>query len=81
MSFTAFFTPLKRDTQGFPDGSVVKNPPANAGDSGLISGSGRSTGEGNGNLCQLQGVGHDLVTKQQQPKFKSQPCPPHHGRF
>ena len=26
---------------GFPSGSVVKNPPANAGDVGLISGSGR----------------------------------------
>ena len=28
---------------GFPGGSVVKNPPANAGDTGLIPGSGRST--------------------------------------
>ena len=26
---------------GFPDGSVVKNPPANAGDVDLIPGSGR----------------------------------------
>ena len=34
---------------GFPDGSVVKNPPANAGDLGFIPGSGRSPGEGNGN--------------------------------
>ena len=34
---------------GFPGGSVVKNPPANAGDSGLIPGFGRSPGEGNGN--------------------------------
>ena len=33
---------------GFPSGSVVKNPPANAGDVGLISGLGRSPGEGNG---------------------------------
>jgi len=30
----------------FPGGSVVKNPPANAGDLGLISGLGRSPGEG-----------------------------------
>ena len=29
--------------------SVVKNPPAIAGDEGLIPGSGRSLGEGNGN--------------------------------
>ena len=28
---------------------MVKNPPANAGDSGSISGSGRHPGEGNGN--------------------------------
>ena len=34
---------------GFPGGSVVKNPPANAGDTGLIPGSGRSPVGGNGN--------------------------------
>ena len=37
---------------GFPGGSVVKNPPANVGDMGLIPGSGRSPGEGNGNPLQ-----------------------------
>ena len=40
---------------GFPGGSVVKNLPANAGDArgaGLIPGSGRSPGEGNGNPIQ-----------------------------
>ena len=37
---------------GFPGGSVVKNLPANAGDMGLIPGSGRSPGEGNGNPLQ-----------------------------
>ena len=31
---------------------MLKNPPANAGDSGLIQGSGRSLGEGNGNSLQ-----------------------------
>ena len=31
---------------GFPHGSMVKNLPANAGDTGLIPGRGRSTGEG-----------------------------------
>ena len=35
----------------FPGGSVVKNP-ANAGDVGLIAGSGRSPREGNGNPLQ-----------------------------
>ena len=34
---------------GLPSGSVVWNPPANAGDAGLISGSVRSPGQGNGN--------------------------------
>ena len=40
---------------------VVQNPPANAGDirdTGLIPGSGRSPGEGNGNLLQLPGEFH-----------------------
>ena len=31
-----------------PGGSLLKNPPVNAGDTGLIPGSGRSPGEGNG---------------------------------
>ena len=38
---------------GFPGGSVVKNLPTKAedtGDEGLIPGMGRSPGEGNGNL-------------------------------
>ena len=33
---------------GFPGGSVVKNPPANAGDPGSIPGLGRSPREENG---------------------------------
>ena len=37
---------------GLPGGSVVKNAPANAGDAGLIPGSGRSPGGGNGNPLQ-----------------------------
>ena len=42
-------------SEGFPGGSVVKNPPANSGDAGdlgSIPESGRSRGEGNGNLLQ-----------------------------
>ena len=45
-------TPMYIVTQGFPGGSVVRNPPTNvgaAGDAGLIPGSGRSPGGGNGN--------------------------------
>ena len=37
---------------GFPGGSVIKNLSASAGDTGSISGSGRSPGEGNGNPFQ-----------------------------
>ena len=36
----------------FPDGAVVRNLPANAGDMGLIPGSGRSPGGGNDNPFQ-----------------------------
>ena len=41
--------------QGFPDDAVIKNPPANAGDTGdmgFIPGLGRSPGVGNGNPLQ-----------------------------
>ena len=37
---------------GLPGDTVVKNPPANAGDAGLIPGSGRSPGGGNENPLQ-----------------------------
>ena len=37
---------------GFPGGTVVKNPPANATDAGWIPGSGRPPEEGNGNPLQ-----------------------------
>ena len=38
--------------KGFPSSSVVKNLPANAGDTGLIPGPGRSLGEENSNPLQ-----------------------------
>ena len=43
---------------GFLGGSVVKNPPANAGDMGSTPGSGRSPGEGNGNPLQYSCLGN-----------------------
>ena len=43
---------------GFPGGSVVKNSAASAGDAGLIPGSGRSCGEGNGNPLQYSCLGN-----------------------
>ena len=45
---------------GFPGGSVVKNPPANAGDTGMIPGSRRSHGEGNGNPLQYSCPGNPM---------------------
>ena len=63
---------------GFPGCSVVKNPPASAGDVDMIPGSGTSPGEGNDSPLQfsclgnpmnreawwatVHGVTHDLVT-------------------
>ena len=49
--------------EGFPGGSVVTNPPANAGDAGdagLIPGSGRSPGGGNGNPLQYSCLGNPM---------------------
>ena len=42
----------------FPGGSVVKNPPARAGDMGRIPGSGRSLGEEKGNPFQYSCLGN-----------------------
>ena len=46
--------------KGFPGGSLVKNPPANAGDMGLIPGLRRYPGEGNGNLFQYSFPGNPM---------------------
>ena len=43
-----------------PGGTVVKNPPANAGDAGLIPGSGRSPEGGNGNPPQYSYLGNPM---------------------
>ena len=48
-----------RVIRGFPDDSEVKNP-ANAGDVGSTSGSGRSPGEGNHNLFQYSCLGNPM---------------------
>ena len=44
----------------FPGGSVIKNPPANAGDTDLIPGFGRPPGEGNGNPFQYSGLENSM---------------------
>ena len=46
--------------KGFSGGSVVKNPPANAGDMGLILESGKSPGEANGNPLQHSCLGNPM---------------------
>ena len=43
-----------------PGGSVVKNLCANAGDAGLVPGSGKSPGEGNGNPLQHSCLGKSM---------------------
>ena len=45
---------------GFPGGSVVKNPPANAGDMGLIPGPERSFEEGDESLLQYSCLGNPM---------------------
>ena len=44
----------------FPGGSLVKNPPANAGDVSSVLGSGRSPGEENGNSLQYSCLGNPI---------------------
>ena len=44
--------PKSFSSMGFPGDSVVKNPPANAGDLGSTPGLGRSPGKGNDNPLQ-----------------------------
>ena len=44
----------------FPGGSVVKSPPANAGDAGLISESGRAPGVGPGDPLQYSCLGNPM---------------------
>ena len=45
---------------GFPGGSVVKNLPANEGDTGLIPGAGRSPGVGSSNLLEYSCLGNSM---------------------
>ena len=70
--------------QGFPGGSVVKSPPANAGDAGLIPGLGRFSGEENGNPFWYPCLGNPMdrrtwwatvhVVAKSQTRFNSWAC-------
>ena len=46
--------------EGFLGGSVVMSLPANVGDTGSLPGSGRSPGEGTGNLLQYSCLGNPM---------------------
>ena len=46
--------------RGFPVGSVVKNPPANEGETSLMPGSGSSPGGGNDNQLQYSCLENSL---------------------
>ena len=50
--------------QGFPHSSVDKESPCNAGDPGLIPGSGRSAGEGKGYPLQYSGLENSMDCKE-----------------
>ena len=51
---------VSKDYVGFSGGSAVKNLLTNSEDSGSISGSGRSPGEGNGNTFQCFCLGNPM---------------------
>ena len=53
--FKPFYSKL-----GFPGGSVVRNPPAKAGDTDSIPGSGRSPGGGNDSSLQYSCLGNPM---------------------
>ena len=48
------------ESRCFPGGSMVKNPPKNAGDLGSVFGLGRSPGGGNGNSLQYSCLGNAM---------------------
>ena len=60
LHFYGVFVNIKKPTLGFHGGSVVKNLPAKAGDTGLIPGLGRSPGKGNGSPLQDTCLGNPV---------------------
>ena len=51
------------DKKGFPGSSDGKESACNAGDPGLITGLGKSPGEGNGNPLQYSCLGNPMVRR------------------
>ena len=62
---------LKTMSQGFPGGSVIKNPPANAGDTGWILGLGRSHMPQSNKVC----VPRLLCSRAREPPLLKPVCP------
>ena len=63
LSFFCHQTPFQGKicvSEGFPGDLVVKNLPANAGDTDSIPGSGRCPGGGNGNLLRYSCLGNAM---------------------
>ena len=58
--FVIFKMRIVRAPWGFHGDSVVNNPPANAGDAGLIPGLERSPGEGHGSPLQYSCLGNPM---------------------
>ena len=56
---------------GFPSGSGVKAAAWNVGDLGLIPGSGRSPGEGNGNPLQADSLAWRIPWKEEPGRLQS----------
>ena len=60
LSLTASLLGTQLPQKSLPDGSVNKETAHNAGDLGSIPGSGRSPGEGNGNLLQYSSLENSM---------------------
>ena len=60
LSVLEFILQMSVEGKGFPGGSVVKNLPANVGDVGSNSGSGRSLGEVYSNPLQYSCLGNPM---------------------
>ena len=59
-TYFALYILLLALREGFPGGSLLKDPPVKARDSGLILGLGRSPGGGNGNPLQYSCLGNSM---------------------
>ena len=71
---------IKCDGRDLPGGSVVKNPPSKAGDSGLIPGPGTKIPDGSGQLSPISSVqfSHSVESNSLQPhglQLSRLPCP------